>query len=226
MTTDMHSGKLTKLPMKQEVYNYLLQGIMNGQLKPGQQLEEKEISESLGVSRTPLREAINRLAQEGIVVEIPYRGNFVRKFTRREVIDLYEVRRTLEMMAIRQAVQRMTAEEAEEIANIVLQTASAQENGDMEAYGRLDAEFHTKIANYSGNRMLIQLLSSMSAQINIVRHMANSSDKIAKKAQFDREHIMEAITKRDPEAAARFMEEHISHVMEEVVSRLNEQEDE
>jgi len=218
----MQSGKLTKLPMKQEVYNYLLQAIMRGELEPGKQLDEKEISETLGVSRTPLREAVNRLAQEGIVVEIPYRGNFVRKFTTREVIDLYEVRKTLEMMAIRQAVQRMSDEEAAAIAALVTQTAKAQESGDLEAYGRLDAEFHDKIARCSGNQMLIQLLGSMSAQINIIRHMANGSDKVAKKAQFDREHMLTAIASRDAEAAARFMEEHISRVMEEVVSRLDE----
>lgn len=218
----MQSGKLTKLPMKQEVYNYLLQAIMEGRLEPGRQLDEKEISESLGVSRTPLREAINRLAQEGIVEEIPYRGNFVRKFSTREVVDLYEVRTTLEMMAIRQAVERMSEEESARIASLVEQTAEAERLGDLEAYGRLDKQFHELIARCSGNQMLMQLLGSMSAQINIVRHMANGSGKTAKKAQFDRERILAAVQSRDAEAAALFMEEHIRHVMEEVVYKLDE----
>jgi DNA-binding GntR family transcriptional regulator len=218
----MLSNKLTKQPMKQEVYNHLLQAIIKGQLEPGKQLDEKEISESLGVSRTPLREAINRLAQEGIVREIPYRGNFVRKFTAKEVVDLYEVRKTLEVMAIRLAVIRMAPQDAEELAGLVRQTAEAQEAGDMEAYAKLDTDFHDKIAECSGNQVLNQMLNSMSTQIKMIRHIANSSNKVVKKAQFDREQILSAIATRDAEAAGRFMEEHIQHVMEEVIHQMNE----
>ncbi len=218
----MLSNKLAKQPMKQEVYNHLLQAIIQGELEPGKQLDEKEISESLGVSRTPLREAINRLAQEGIVMEIPYRGNFVRKFSTKEVTDLYAVRQTLEVMAIRLAVAHMTTEEADAIADLVHLTAKAEEEGDLASYAKYDTDFHNLIAVFSGNQMLNQMLNSMSTQIKIIRHMANSSEKVVKKAQFDRELILKAIMNRDPEAAGQFMQEHIQHVMEEVIHHLED----
>ncbi|MFC4776639.1 GntR family transcriptional regulator [Paenibacillus sp. GCM10023252] len=216
----MLSSKLGKLPMRQEVYNYLLEAIISGQLEPGKQLDEKEISESLGVSRTPLREALNRLAQEGIVNEIPYRGNFVKQFSAKDIKDLYEVRKNLEVMAVRSAVLRMTEAEAEEISALVRLTAEAQEAKNMADFASYDAQFHEKLALYAGNQVLYQMLASMGSQIKIVRSLANKSDKVVKQTQFDREHILGAIATRNPDAAAQFMEAHIDHVMKEVIERL------
>ncbi|MFC4776695.1 GntR family transcriptional regulator [Paenibacillus sp. GCM10023252] len=216
----MLSSKLGKLPMRQEVYNYLLEAIISGQLEPGKQLDEKEISESLGVSRTPLREALNRLAQEGIVNEIPYRGNFVKQFSAKDIKDLYEVRKNLEVMAVRSAVLRMTEAEAEEISALVRLTAEAQEAKNMADFASYDAQFHEKLALYAGNQVLYQMLASMGSQIKIVRSLANKSDKVVKQSQFDREHILGAIATRNPDAAAQFMEAHIDHVMKEVIERL------
>jgi len=217
----MKHGKLDKQPMRQEVYNRLMEAIIAGELAIGTHLDEKEISEWLGVSRTPLREAINRLTQEGLVTEFPYKGNFVRKFTANEVRELYEVRKTLEVMAIRLAVSRMNADQALDISNVVHLAADAQEADDMVGFGNHDAQFHDKIAVYSGNRMLYQMLKSLGSQIKMIRQMANQNETVVKRTQFEREQILQAISDRNEELAAKFMDEHIENVMNDVIHSLS-----
>ncbi|WNR46050.1 GntR family transcriptional regulator [Paenibacillus roseipurpureus] len=215
-------GKLEKQPMRQEVYNSLLSGIVSGELEPGKQLDEKELSERLGVSRTPIREAINRLAQEGIVTEIPYRGNFVRQFSPKEVRDLYEVRKSLEVMAIRLAIAYMTEEEAAEISELVHLSATAAKDNDLSSYSKYDTQFHDKLLKCSRNEILYHIMSSMNTQILIIRQMANKNDAVVRRAQFERESIEFAIRTRNADVAAKFMEEHIDNVMKDVISRLPE----
>ncbi len=214
--------KIGRKTLRQEVYEQLLSSIITGKLPIGSQLDEQEISDWLGISRTPLREAINRLVQEGLITEIPYRGNFVRKFTPDEVKDIYEVRKALEVMAIRLAVSRMSAQEADEISKLVYAMEKAQEQNDIAAYSELDGQFHAKIALFSRNQVLVQMLNSMDLQIKLIRQMANRQDAIVNRSQFERLQILEAISKRNGDLAAMFMETHIDNVMKDAMSLLQE----
>ncbi len=209
--------------MRHKVYEQLLYSILIGTLPVGSQLDEQEIAEWLGTSRTPLREAINRLVQEGLITEIPYRGNFVRKFTPEEVKDIYEVRKTLEVMAIRRAVRFMTEEEAREISELIRQMEKAQEQSDIMKYSELDGQFHSKIALFSKNLVLVQMLTSLDLQIKLIRLMANRKSSVVIRSQFERLQILEAISKRNEDLAAVFMETHISNVMNDVMSMIREQ---
>ncbi|MBO7743000.1 GntR family transcriptional regulator [Paenibacillus sp. MWE-103] len=214
--------KIGKKTLRHEVYEQLLDGILSGRLPVGSQLDEQELSESLGISRTPLREAINRLVQEKLITEIPYKGNFVRRFAPEEVAEIYEVRKTLEVMAIRQAVRRMTDPESEEIAELVRLMDDAQDRGDIPAYSALDGQFHAKIAEFSRNRVLVQLLGSLDLQIRLIRQMANRKPATVNRSQFERLQISEAIAKRSEDLAAMFMETHIDNVMKDAVAMLRE----
>lgn len=207
--------KIGKKTLRHEVYDQLLASILSGDLPAGAQLDEQKLSDMLGISRTPLREAINRLAQEKLIIEIPYKGNFVRKFTPGEVVEIYEVRKTLEVMAIRLAVRHMTDAQARELSELVHRIAEAQENNDIAAYSELDGLFHSRIAQFSRNGMLVQLLDSMDSQIKLIRRMANREGTIVNRSQFERVQMLEAISLRSEELAARFMETHIDNVMKD-----------
>ena len=104
-------GKIEHYPLNRRIYYKVRELIESGVIPPGAQLDERALANDLSVSRTPLREAIATLVEEGLVERRPYRGNFVRMFTAKQVDDLYEVRKALEGLAIRLAVLRLTEEE-------------------------------------------------------------------------------------------------------------------
>ena len=112
-------AKLAHGTLNQQVYARLRDMITSGELGIGTQIEERVLADEMGVSRTPLREAIGQLSNEEIIEYRPYRGNFVRNFTAKQVNDLYEVRKVLESLAIRLAIRKITQEHIEEIRAIL-----------------------------------------------------------------------------------------------------------
>src|SRR5690606_615398 len=124
---------------------------------------------------TPVREALNRLVHEGVLEEVPYRGIFIRTFTLNQINDIYEVRKALEVLAIKLAIRNMSDEEMAEVVEIVNIIADAKLNNDITSYSRWDAEFHKKIAYLSKNESLIHMLHLMDKQIRLIRQMVNKN---------------------------------------------------
>jgi len=213
--------KLGRKALRHDVYDQLLQAIVSGEFEAGEHLDEKELADNFGISRTPLREAINRLVHDGLILEIPFKGSFVRKFTPQEVNDIYEVRKTLEVLAICMAVRNMSEDELNEITAIVNKIAAAQESGYLLAYSELDTAFHEKLALFSRNKTLVRMLESLGIQIRVIRHMANKNKEVVSRSQFERVRILEALQQRNEAKAAAFMEEHIDNIRRDVVSILN-----
>jgi DNA-binding GntR family transcriptional regulator len=211
-------NQVEKKTLQHNVYKLLLKAIISGEIQPGDHLDEKELTEKLGVSRTPLREAINRLAQDGVILELPYRGKFVRKFTPQEVNDIYEVRKSLEVLAICLAVRNMADDELNEITEIVHAITEAQESGNLLSYSELDAEFHEKLALYSRNKTLIRTLDSLAIQVKLIRHMTNKKSDVVSRSQFERVQILNALKLRDEKLATAFMEEHIDNVRRDAIA--------
>jgi DNA-binding GntR family transcriptional regulator len=208
--------------LHERVYEAVLELISAGGLAPGEQLDEQSLSARLGVSRTPLRAAIARLAQEGLVVNLPYRGAFVRQFTVEEIDGLYEVRAVLEALAARKAAQRLPAEELETIGAILDECRAALEAGDAEAYGRADARFHRALAEASGNPTLVETLDGLRLRIQLFRDLANRDPGLRERAEREREQIVDALSRRDAEAAAHLLEQHIASIRETVLHQLTE----
>lgn len=200
------------------VYNDLLQLISCGALRPSERLDEQRIAERLGVSRTPLREAITRLVRDGIIENQPYRGNFVRSFTAKQVFDLYEVRKVLESTAVRLAIPNLDAEAIARFRSILNDTSDALDTGDLEAYGLSDREFHDTIVRLTGNDTLISTLDRLSGQIQLIRSMANRNHTVVQLAASERHEILDAMEERDADRAAALMEEHIEMVQRSIVS--------
>lgn len=203
------------------VYHDIVRLISSGKLVAGSRLDEQQIANELGVSRTPLREAITRLVQDGLIENRPYRGNFVRKFTAKEVSDLYEVRKVLESLAVRLATPHMTADTIAELREILVEIDTALKASDMEAYGLADQHFHAAVAHHSGNDTLIAMLEQLRGQIQLIRTMANQNPDVVEITAMERPEIIDAMAQGDVDRAAQLMEEHIELVRRYTTSRFD-----
>ena len=208
--------------LHERVYETLLGLIGDGTLPPGAQLDEQSLADRLGVSRTPIRAAVARLTQEGLVVNLAYRGAFVRRFSREEIDGLYQVRSLLEGLAARLAAQRAGDTQIETIRAILDECATALEAGDRDAYGRADSRFHRALAEASGNATLVEVLDGLRLRVQVLRDLANSDPHLRERAARERVQIMAALEQRDGDATARLLEEHIDSVRSTVLRQLTE----
>lgn len=206
--------------LNQRVYNKIRELIETGAIPLGTQLDERTLASELAVSRTPLREAITKLVEEGLVERRPYRGNFVRVLTIKQVNDLYEVRGTLEGLAIRLAVGRLSEEKLARLRLILEDTQKALEGGDLVQYGTADQRFHDTIAQFSENGTLIETLGRLRQQIHLVRSDANRDPQVVARTALERSLILAALEARDAQEAARLMEAHIDGVRRAVIAHL------
>jgi DNA-binding GntR family transcriptional regulator len=208
------------LTLRERIYEEIVRLIVAGDLPSGAPIDEKELTEKLQVSRTPFREAIGTLAKEGLIEIKPYRGFFVRSFTRKEIDDLYELRKTLECFAVELAVPRMSDRDIAGLEKVLDGAVEALRNRDMATYGIRDREFHETIAERSENAALIETLSRLALQIQICRTIANESQEFAERAAQERDDILKALRARDAAAASALMRAHISDVQSAVLARL------
>lgn len=203
-------------------YHDVLDLILTGKFGPGARLDEQLIAEALGISRTPLREAIAKLVKDGLVEHRPYRGNFVRSYTARQAGNIYEVRKSLESLAVRAAIPNLTDEAIGRLRAILTEVSAALAEGDLVRYSLLDQQFHDLIAALSGNETLIAMLSQLRGQIQLIRLMANRDPDLVETTAAERPEILDAMAARDTERAARLMAEHIELVRRHVMRRLGE----
>lgn len=213
--------KMEHYTLHQRIYYKLRELIELGKLPAGMQLDERTLAQELAVSRTPLREAIASLVEEGLVERRPYRGNFVRTFTAKQVNDLYWVRQALEGLAIRLAVSNITEDDLEQIRAILDEAQEALEHNDMAAYSLADQRFHETIALLSGNEILIESLNRLKRQIQIVRIGANRDPRVVRRTALERPRILAALEARDADLATRLLEEHIDGVRRSVVALID-----
>jgi DNA-binding GntR family transcriptional regulator len=193
----------------QRVHEHLRDEIISGRLPPGTVLHEVALAGSLGVSRGPIREALGRLATEGLVTIRPRRGAVVRALSSEEFIEAYQVREALEMMAVRLAVPKLTAEDLAEMERLVEAMASRAEADDVQGFFELNTEFHQRFFEVAGNRMLIELYRQLRGQID--RHRLRSLELRGDLRRSIAEHraILSAAETGDVERAVRLASDHI-----------------
>jgi DNA-binding GntR family transcriptional regulator len=213
-------NKLEHRTLNQRTYDMVRGFIESGYLLPGTQLDERTLANELAISRTPLREAIARLVEEGLVERHPYRGNFVRTFSAKQINDLYVVRKTLEGLAVRLAVPRLTEDDLAKLGQILNATDEALEHNDIIGYSSADQEFHETIAHITENEILIASIERLKRQIQIMRVSANHDPEVVKRTALERPRILAALAARDAEQAAQLMEEHIEGVRRAVVAQI------
>ena len=165
MEADFGAEMNEYLPLRDVVFNTLRQAILRGELKPGERLMEVQLAKKLGVSRTPIREAIRKLELEGLVLMIPRRGAEVAEITEKSMRDVLEVRRALEVLAVSLSCERITKEQIEELKKAAEEFDRSLTSDDVTRTAEADVNFHDIIYNSTENQRLIQLLNNLGEQM-------------------------------------------------------------
>ena len=155
------------LPLRDVVFNTLRQAILRGELKPGERLMEIQLANKLGVSRTPIREAIRKLELEGLVLMIPRKGAEVAEITEKSLKDVLEIRRALEDLAVRLACEKITKEEIKELKKAGDEFKKVLKSQDITEVAEADVRFHDVIYMATDNPKLIQLLNNFREQMYV-----------------------------------------------------------
>lgn len=211
------------LPLRDVVFNTLRQAILRGELKPGERLMEIQLANKLGVSRTPIREAIRKLELEGLVLMIPRKGAEVAQITEKSLHDVLEVRRALEELAVQLACDRMTEEGLQELRQAAKQFETLLETEtDITAVAQADVAFHDLIYLATENQKLISLLNNFREQM--YRYRVEYLKLKDRHAQILSEHdgIVTAIENGDRDRATAVTCRHIDNQVQTVGSTLKE----
>ncbi len=197
--------------LSDKVYQYLRDGIAEGRFVTGDCLVEQKIAEELGVSRTPVREALKQLELEDLVVSQPNRGVMVKSFSNEDFFDVFTIRFLLEGQAAYWAAERITSEQLVNLKETVELMEFYTQKSDIAHLVRLDSKFHEGIYEASNSRTLKHILTSL--HHNIHRARASSLTMPARPASSLAEHqsIYEALARHDAEAAKEFMDRHIGN---------------
>lgn len=203
------------------IYRELHEAIVTGQMEPGTSLVQNDLAQQLGVSRTPVRDALERLVREGLITRSPTGQTYVAEMSLAEVIEKYQVRRALEGLAVRLAMPRLTESDLETIKSLLQQTEQAVAAKDAPSVVRLGNEIHAVIIDKCGNELLRELLGNLGVSIRRYR-LSISHIPVRLQESFE-EHVRvyEAIVKRDVEAAVLAMEQHIMGSERDVQKAVN-----
>lgn len=197
--------------LKDKIYEALRQSIttMNIYAEPGApRLDERQLAEDLGVSRTPLREAIARLEQEGFVRTVPRRGVFVVRKTKREILEMITVWAALESMAARLITVKASDDEIASLRKMFSTFEDNQVQAKIDEYSETNIRFHQAILKMSHSRLLNQLAENLFVHMRSIRMQTIAEDNRAKRSIIDHMHIIEALERRDAELAERLVREH------------------
>jgi DNA-binding GntR family transcriptional regulator len=190
--------------------------IVTGEIKPGQKLVEKDIAAAFNVSRTPLREALARLVNDGLAIGIPYRGIFVRQITLRQVQDIYELRIAIEGLAATLAAQRADTSEIAMLRDLLVAMDKQQAGDDSAELKLLNERFHRMIAIASGNALLVARLDELWTWVTLSRTTAWSATGRGNTSRDEHHAIYEAIRARDPVQARALAEDHVRRAWDNV----------
>ena len=220
MGTDFQVDMDQYLPLRDVVFNTLRQAILRGELKPGERLMEIQLANKLGVSRTPIREAIRKLELEGLVLMIPRRGAEVAEITEKSLRDVLEVRSALEELAVDLACERITEDDIEKLREAAKEFEEVSKGDDVTALAEADVRFHDIIYFATENQRLIQLLYNLREQMYRYRVEYLKREEVRASLFAEHEHIIECIVQRDKVAAKQAISTHIDNQMNAVADTI------
>lgn len=193
----------------QKVYDYLYTEIISNRLKPGSALSEQEIATILKSSRSPVREALMVLENEGLIWRYPGRGCFVREITMRDVAEIFELRILLEIAAFRRAFQYIDLRALEQVEETLRQLST---DTPAEDYFEADRRLHDLISDSCGNKRLVSFLRTLGGQIEWVRRLASAQPERLAQSKLEHLEIISALKSNDVEMACRLLTLHIKNV--------------
>ena len=199
------------LPLRDVVFKTLRQGILTGELKPGERLMEIHLANKLGVSRTPIREAIRKLELEGLVTMIPRRGAEVAQITEKSMKDVLEVRKVLDNLSVELACDRITDEEKEQLKSACIDFEDAVKTGDFSMIAKTDVAFHDIIVAATRNIRLSQMVNNLAEQMYRYRFEYIKDSSQHNRLVQEHKEICDGIVNGEKEKALTAIEAHIDN---------------
>lgn len=200
-----------------QAYLSLREAILSGQLEPLTPLSVPGVARQLGISRSPAREAIARLAAEGLARIEPRRGAVVARITVEDLNEIYEVREVLEGLASRLAAKIIKEPQLAELANVVAEHRVAIESGDVNAHMACDQRFHRIIREIAANGRLTDSLDRLQGEIRVAMNTTHRLNGGMQQALAEHEEILAALERNDPHAAEEVARRHIRRLRESLV---------
>ena len=208
---DLQMEDYQYLPLRDVVFRTLRQAILRGELKPGERLMEIRLANQLGVSRTPIREAIRMLELDGLVIMVPRKGAQVAQITEKDLNDVLEVRLGLEELAVKLACQRITESELQKLyqaSRSFEQMLETTETDDLQKLAQADVAFHDVIYQATNNERLIQYLKDVKSRRSLVE---------------EHDALYERMKNRDLAGAQKMIREHIERQQESIMQTVHHQ---
>lgn len=221
MSFNSKISKIERNYLNEEAYKILKESILSGNLKPGERIIEDNLASSMQISRTPLREALNKLKSEGMVCYDSNKKLVVSELSIKELDDLFGVRIALECYAARLACKNITKEEMEKLWGNIEDTQIANEGKDYKKVVVLNGEFHDILARSSRNNCIVNMLNSLKEQIDRYRRMVIWNVEEAERSLNGHKAIYEALKNNDSKKVSDISEYYINLAKEGVLKRIS-----
>ncbi len=213
-------NSITRLNLSEQIANRLRDMIIQNQLSPGDRIREREICKKLDVSRTPLREALQKLASEGLIELVPNRGAVITAPSAEEIADMLQVLGVLEAFAGERACNSITQEEINEIKALQYEMLAAFSRGDRLKYFKLNQRIHLSIVKASRSATLLSLHSRLNARLYRIRYQSNLKNEKWGSAVEEHDNILSALEKRDSTTLSYLLRQHLKNTWEKVVELM------
>lgn len=211
------------MPLRDLVYTTLRQAILKGELEPGERLMEIQLAEKMGVSRTPIREAIRRLEKESLVIMVPRKGAEVAGISEKILKDVLEIRMTLEKMALRLAISRADSEDIRRLEMCEMKFQSAVDSSDLVKMAEADEEFHFVIYEAANNEKLTEILNSLKENMYRYRMEYLKDENYRKDLLNEHNALIEAFKRKDLEQGVIITDRHIKNQEKAVIARVRQE---
>jgi DNA-binding GntR family transcriptional regulator len=208
--------------MTDVVYEQLRAAIVDLRIPPGEPLREADIAQGLSVSKTPVREALGRLEQDGLVELNSFRSAVVTRYTARDLQEIYELREIIEVAAARAAAESMSEKALADLGHVATECARLNDEGGGPELVRLISEFDTVLFEEVRNRRIRAILDNLAAHLARIGRLTTEIPGRIEASVHEHTQIYEAIKDRDPENAERFMRQHIRSVRDDQLRALPE----
>lgn len=210
MTQPNNPLHIENKPLRERVLDVLRDAIVSGEFKPGQPLVEMDIAAQLGISRAPLREALQFLNHEGLVEVMPYRGTVVKALTRTDIEELYSFRSALETFALQRVIAQNNPDNAAQLRACFEAMLAAAQAGDLKQVNDIDRQFHDLLIELSQHSLLATTWNTVSLRVRQVMALRNRKNRDITQIAYNHLPIIEAITNADEPLAVRLLQQHIS----------------
>ncbi|MCI9136405.1 MAG: GntR family transcriptional regulator [Lachnospiraceae bacterium] len=224
MTDKLELNVNAYLPLRDVVFHTLREAILKGELKPGERLMELQLASKLGVSRTPIREAIRMLELEGLAVTVPRKGAEVARMTEKDMEDVLQIRKALDELAVGLACDNMTEEDLKQLFGALKNFEKSTKTGDVKKIAQADVEFHDSIYQAADNPKLMTMLNNLREQMYRYRVEYLKNDSVYPRLVEEHKEIYEGLKRKDKETVVKIVSYHVVNQEMVVKNIIHEQE--